>query len=372
MLFPLAPVLGVPLSGVLSPGQYGAFANEYVRFGGYLGRNGPPADYVGGGVALAALAAVVAARRRPAHVAARLHDGRHAVAGARRVPRGRAELARAPLAALARALGAARCSRRSCRTSSRRSSRSSSPSCSRSASTRSTSRTGGRPRGWRATAARSPRRPRRVVAVVALVPVFVTFDLPFRVVPLAHARLHAPGRAGAPGRTRCCSPSPSPSRAPRSRCSGRRSTAMHFRLAGAALKTPNALGGPVGRGGAGVGPADPDRPDRARGARSPPGRRRRSRRSAAPCAQWQVDDVVISRRTAATPSMPRGSSPWCWARRRPTSAGPGCGGCNRGDRRPTPATGASLSRCRAAAAAPTARPTRLVMSSCVLFGAGRS
>ena len=41
VLFPLAPILGVPLSGLLSPGQYGAFANEYVRFGGYLGRNGP-------------------------------------------------------------------------------------------------------------------------------------------------------------------------------------------------------------------------------------------------------------------------------------------------------------------------------------------
>ena len=33
---------------------------------------------------------------------------------------------------------------------------------------------------------------------------------------------------------------------------------MHFRLAGAALKTPNAAGGPVGHGRAGLGPADPD------------------------------------------------------------------------------------------------------------------
>ena len=65
VLFPLAPVLGVPLSGLLAPGQYRAAAGGYVRFGGYLGRNGPPADYVGGGVALAALAAVVVARRRP-------------------------------------------------------------------------------------------------------------------------------------------------------------------------------------------------------------------------------------------------------------------------------------------------------------------
>ena len=49
VLFALAPISGVPLSGVLSPGQYAALAPEYVRFGGYLGRNGPPPDYVGGG-----------------------------------------------------------------------------------------------------------------------------------------------------------------------------------------------------------------------------------------------------------------------------------------------------------------------------------
>ena len=49
VLFALAPISGVPLSGLLAPGQYGALANEYIRFGGYLGRTGPPPDYVGGG-----------------------------------------------------------------------------------------------------------------------------------------------------------------------------------------------------------------------------------------------------------------------------------------------------------------------------------
>ena len=47
------------------PGAYGAAANGYQRFGGYLGRNGPPPDYVGWGVALAAVASLVAGRRRP-------------------------------------------------------------------------------------------------------------------------------------------------------------------------------------------------------------------------------------------------------------------------------------------------------------------
>ena len=64
-LFFLAPISAVPLSGVLAPGQYAAFAGAYVRFGGYLGRNGPPPDYVGGGVALAALWSAVVGRRRP-------------------------------------------------------------------------------------------------------------------------------------------------------------------------------------------------------------------------------------------------------------------------------------------------------------------
>ena len=65
VLFALAPISGVPLSGLLAPGQYGAQANAYIRFGGYLGRNGPPADYVGAGVAAATLGAVVLGRRRP-------------------------------------------------------------------------------------------------------------------------------------------------------------------------------------------------------------------------------------------------------------------------------------------------------------------
>ena len=64
VLFALAPISGIPLSGLLAPGQYAAQANGYIRFGGYLGRTGPPPDYVGTGVALAALGSVVLGRRR--------------------------------------------------------------------------------------------------------------------------------------------------------------------------------------------------------------------------------------------------------------------------------------------------------------------
>jgi hypothetical protein len=64
VLFALAPLSGVPFSGLLAAGASGAPATEYLRFGGYLGHNGPPSDFVGGGVAVAALASLVVARRR--------------------------------------------------------------------------------------------------------------------------------------------------------------------------------------------------------------------------------------------------------------------------------------------------------------------
>ena len=42
VLFVIAPLTGVSFSGVLSPGQFRAAANAYVRIGGYLGHLGPP------------------------------------------------------------------------------------------------------------------------------------------------------------------------------------------------------------------------------------------------------------------------------------------------------------------------------------------
>ncbi len=65
VLFALAPISGVPFSGLLVAGAYGAPANGYIRFGGYLGGMGPPPDYVGWGVALAGVGSLVVGRRRP-------------------------------------------------------------------------------------------------------------------------------------------------------------------------------------------------------------------------------------------------------------------------------------------------------------------
>jgi dolichyl-phosphate beta-glucosyltransferase len=64
VLFAISPISGAPLTGIVVPGAYGAKSTSYIRFGGYLGHNGPPPDYLGGGLLFAALASVVLARRR--------------------------------------------------------------------------------------------------------------------------------------------------------------------------------------------------------------------------------------------------------------------------------------------------------------------
>ena len=58
------PDLRRPALGPAGVGPVRRGAVGYIRFSGYLGRNGPPADYVGWGVALVTVAAVVAGRRR--------------------------------------------------------------------------------------------------------------------------------------------------------------------------------------------------------------------------------------------------------------------------------------------------------------------
>jgi hypothetical protein len=64
VLFIIAPLAGVPLSGIALPGQYGALGNTFLRFGGYLGPVGPPPDYFGAGVLFSTAAAFVLGRRR--------------------------------------------------------------------------------------------------------------------------------------------------------------------------------------------------------------------------------------------------------------------------------------------------------------------
>ncbi|HUC06120.1 MAG TPA: hypothetical protein VL961_12020 [Acidimicrobiales bacterium] len=65
VLFVIAPLAGVVPGGFFSPGPYGELAGDYVRFGGYFGRIGPPPNYLGWGVGAAGAGALLVAWRRP-------------------------------------------------------------------------------------------------------------------------------------------------------------------------------------------------------------------------------------------------------------------------------------------------------------------
>ncbi len=369
LLFPLAPVLGVPLSGVLAPGQYAAIGGELVRFGGYLGRTGPPADYVGGGVVAAALAATVVGRRRPltwlllllAAVTLLLALGAY-LEGAPgwlghpwlpwqalwRLPVLKEILPDqfAPFLALflafllAVGLDALYVAHRG-------------------------------PASWVARHVRPvTAAATALVAVAAVVPVFVTFDVPLTVVPL---RIPAYVRDVAP-----TLPADTVLLTVPFAFSGSAQPMLwqavdgfHFRLAGAALKTPDASGGPVG----------PGAPGSARrilsdltvlGGPEPTGTPAQVAAVRRAIGQWRVGEVVVIDGPGRDPvyasgflTMVLGTAPayvhgaWVWPLQ---SGGPPA----------APATGGSLARCRAAAATPGARADPLTMSRCVLSGAGRS
>ncbi len=336
VLFALAPLAGVPFSGVLAPGNYGAFANEYIRFGGYLGRIGPPPDYVGGGVALASLGSVVVGRRRPLTwllvfmtvVTFLLALGSYLVSAPSwlgrpwmpwrdlsKLPVLREILPNqfAPLLTLfiafllAVGLDALYVEYR-----------------------RPSSWVGSRRYGVTAAITAA-------VAVIALVPVFVTFDLPFTVVPVrtpAYIREVAPTLPA--GTVLLTVPfAVSGSAQP---MLWQAVDSMHFRLAGAALKTPGVLGGPVGQGA----------PGSARriltdltvaGSALPTGTQAQIAIVRRALVEWQVDEVVIAgasrdpvyasgfftKTLGAAPAYVRGA--WVW---RLQPGGPSAGA---GDRR---------------------------------------
>ncbi|HXP32823.1 MAG TPA: hypothetical protein VN820_02355 [Acidimicrobiales bacterium] len=368
VLFALAPISGVPFSGVLAPGQYAAFAPESIRFGGYLGRNGPPPDYVGGGIALVTVASVVVARRRGltwlllflTAVTLWLALGGYLLSapswlGHPWLPwRNLSTLPLlkeilpdqfAPLLTLfvafllAVGLDALYVVHR-------------------------------RPASWTARHLHAViAAATALVAVVALVPVFVTFDLPFTVVPV---RIPAYLREAAPAL-----PSGTVLLSVPFAVSGSAQPMlwqavddMHFSLAGAALKTPNAVGGPVGQGA----------PGSARrilsdlsvvGGTQPTGTPAQIATVRSALQAWQVQEVVIAGASrdpvyaSGFFTMVLGTAPvyedgaWVWK-------------LQRGGPSSTPATGASLPLCRAAATAPKSRADPLAMSKCVLFGAGRA
>jgi hypothetical protein len=368
VLFALAPISGVPLSGLFAPGQYSAQANGFIRFGGYLGRTGPPPDYVGAGVAVAAVGSVVLGRRRPltwllvllAAVTFWLALGAYLLGGPTwlghpwlpwrnlsMLPILKEILPDqfVPLLALflafliAVGLDVLHSALRA-------------------------------PASW--LAAHRTAVAGVVTAAVALVavgPVFATFEAPLHVVRVhTPAYLRLAGPALPAGNVVLTIPfAVTGSAQP---MLWQATEDMHFRLAGAALKTPNARGGPVGTGA----------PGSARriltdltitGAALPTGTTAQLAVVRGALRSWQVNQVVIAGSSrdpiyasgffteaiGVAPIFERGA--WVW--RLPA------GGLST-----PPATGIALAPCRAVAGAPRARHEPLTMARCVLFAAGRS
>ncbi len=368
VLFALAPLTGMSLSSLLSPGSYAAFADNYVRFGGYLGRNGPPPDYVGGGVALAAVASMALGRRRPLTwllvllvvVSLWLSLGALLIGGPEwfsHVWLPWAQLSRLPVlkeilpdqfapfialfAALLIAVGVD--------------------------AFVATHRRGD---SWLAVHRRGAGAGATVlVALLALVPVFLTFNVPLRVVPVVVPRyVRNVADSLPPNNVLLTVPYAVSGSTPPMLWQA--AGGMHFRLAGAALKTPDATGGPVGTGA-------PGSPRRIltnltlAGAPEPVGTPAQLAAVRGALLRWHVNQVVIAG-VSRDPvyasgffTMAVGSAPqyvdraWVWD-------------LPRGGPATAPATGASLAACRGAAAAPSARATPLFMADCVLLGAGRS
>jgi hypothetical protein len=246
VLFSLAPLSGVFISGYLSPGPYRSFANSYIRFGGYYGRKGPPSNYIGWGVAACAAVSVYFARRRPlvwllifmTLVAMVLSLGAYLLGGSLVLTRGwlpwrtlgklpvLREILPDQLAAFVPlflafviALGLDALHLRMKRSGAKHAAR------------RDT-------RSWVATF---------IVGLVALVPVFITFDIPFTVQGTAIPAWMSRDAPLLPNQTVLLTVpfAMSGSDGP---MLWQAVDDMHFRLAGAGLKTPNASGGPVGDG----------------------------------------------------------------------------------------------------------------------------
>jgi hypothetical protein len=371
VLFALAPISGVTLSGILSPGPYAAVASTYVRFGGYTGHNGPPPDFIGPGLALLAGAAAVLARRRAVtwlllcmtFVALWLSFGSLLLGG----PHSWAhiwlpwrELSRLPVLqeilpdqfapfitlflafVLALGLDAAYVRLR------------------RAAAAA----------GWAADRLRTVAAAgTAAVALLAMVPVFLTFEPPLTVVPVqipAYVRQVAPTLPA--GTVLLTIPFAVSGSTPPMLWQA--VDDMHFRLAGGALKTPNALGGPVGQGVPGsarriltnltlVGAPEP---------RGTPAQLAAVRNA---LQAWQVNRVVITgvsrdpvyaagfftMALGVGPTYAHGAYTWTLP-----STGVPAG---------TPATGGSLFLCRAYAARPSQRGDPLAVSQCLLAAANR-
>jgi hypothetical protein len=370
VLFALAPISGVPLAGLLVPGPYGAPANAYIRFGGYLGRTGPPPDYVGWGVALAGVGSLIAARRRPltwlllllAAATFWLALGGYLLSGPAWL--GHPWLPWRALSTLpvlkeilpdqfvplvtlfvafllAIGLDALHGAHR-------------------------------RPASWLARHRSALAGVATVgVAVVALTPVLTTFDAPLHVV-----RVHTPpylrDAATRPPAGAVVLTVPFAVSGSAQPMLWQAMQGMRFQLAGAALKTPNPRGGPVGTGAPGsarriltdLSISGPD---------LPVGTPAQLATVRSALASWQVDQVVITGAsrdpvyasgffTAAlgvAPVFERRAWVWKVQPGATLTLAP-------------PVAGVTLSSCRTYAATPAVRQMPLTMARCVLFAGGRA
>jgi hypothetical protein len=369
VLFVLAPVSGVPLSGLILPGTFSARASTFVRFGGYLGHDGPPADYFGPGLVAVAASLVVAWRRLMVWLllflgllSVWLSLGEYlfgAPPSWMHVWLPWRYLARLPVLKeilpdqfapfialfvaflLALGLDAFADGLRRWRGS---------------AAWRAEARVAV---AWAATV---------LVGLLALVPVFATVDVPLTVQSVRIPAYMHDAAPGLPDSTVLLTV-PFAVSGTSQPMLWQAVDAMHFRLAGAALKTPNPLGGPVGQGA----------PGSARrilndlsvlGDPLPTGTPAQLLAVRRAVRAWQVDRVVISGPSrdpvyaSGFLTMALGFAPgrvdgaYVWRLPR----GP----------LPTPAVGATLALCRLHAGTPAERGNPFAMSQCVLTAAGRS
>jgi dolichyl-phosphate beta-glucosyltransferase len=367
VLFIIAPLAGVPLSGIVLPGAYGALGNTYVRFGGYLGPVGPPPDYLGPGL-LATVASVVLGRRRALTwlllflgvIAFWLSLGPYAMSAPlwfHRVWLPWHDLSKLPLLReilpdqiapfitlfvaflLAIGLDALYLHHR-----------------------RATSWMASHRRAVTATATAA-------AALLAVIPVFITFDLPLRVVTVkmpSYIRTVAPAL---PARTVvltvpfAISGSTQP-------MLWQAVDNMQFDLAGAALKTPGPTGGPVAQGS----------PGSARriltdltvvGAPEPSGTSTQIATVLHALRQWRVSQVVVAG-ASRDPVYATGFFTMALGMAPTEEAGAQVWTLPLGIPLVQPAFGASLSFCREGAqnAPPASRAGE--MAHCVLYGAGRA
>ena len=368
VLFAIAPITGAPLSGIVVPHASRARATSYIRFAGYLGRNGPPPDYLGGGLLFAALASFVAARRRAltwlllflAVVAFWLTLGAYATNAPvwfRHVWLPWRELVKLPLLQevlpdqiapfvvlfvaflIAVGMDALFAHHR--------------PSTS-----------------WLVLHRRAATITATVaVTLLAVVPVAVTFDA-----PIAVRQVKVPLYVRTTARTL---PARSVLLTVPFAVSGvsqpmlwQAVDAMHFDLAGAALKTPGPGGGPVGKGA--TGSARRIMTDLTiSGEPEPTGTQAEIATLLQALRSWKVAQVVVAGSSrdpvyatgfltmvlGVAPSLQSGAEVWTLHEGLPAA---------------TPAVGASLSTCRQNAAVVPRAARATEMALCVLFGAGRS